>query len=429
MEITALYQIIQDSKGFTTDSRELKDGQIFFALNGEKFDGHSFVDEAIAIGADKVIIDNPAFERAGKTILVEDVLATFQALSRFHRRQFDIPVIGITGSNGKTTTKELINAVLSKKFKTLATIGNLNNHIGVPKTLFQLNNKHEIAIVEMGANHQNEIELLSSLAEPTHGIITSIGTAHLEGFSGPEGVKKAKAELYDWLSKSNGIVFLNTDLAVLNEMAIKSAVTNRINYGSDITNQYVFKLIDASPFVRFEHEKTIVQTQLPGEYNYNNFITAYTIGLHFGVDESDIIAALESYVADNKRSQIINWESNTVIMDAYNANPTSMSVALDNLSSMEASSKWAVLGDMLELGNYSTEEHQSIAEKAESLHLEGLCLVGEEFSKCSTKNPNTVKVKHVEQAAEWLKNAAPKKALLLLKGSNSIKVDKAIQTN
>jgi len=426
MDIAQLHQLVFSGNGYTTDSRAIQPGQVFFALRGENFNANVFAVKAIKQGAALAVIDEAAYEVPGKTLLVTDVLETYQQLSCYHRRQFSIPVIGITGSNGKTTTKELMQAVLSKKFKTLATIGNLNNHFGVPGTLLRLREEHEIAIIEMGANHQKEIELLSAIAEPTHGLITSIGKAHLEGFGGPEGVKIAKAELYEWLSANNGVTFLNTDLAVLCEMADKKGSPHRITYGSSVDCTYSFKLVAADPFVHFQFGKYEVKTQLPGAYNFNNFITAFAIGLHFGVPVEDIISALEAYQSDNKRSQIIHWQGHTVVMDAYNANPTSMQVALDNFVQMDGSSKVAILGDMLELGIYSEEEHQTLAEKAAQMPIDHICLVGKCFSKVMVSSEKIRQVPDAAAARTWLDSLDLEHALILLKGSNSIHVDHVI---
>jgi UDP-N-acetylmuramoyl-tripeptide--D-alanyl-D-alanine ligase len=426
MDIGQLHQLIFSGKGFTTDSRTVQPGQVFLALRGENFNANVFAAKAIEQGAILAVIDDAAYEIPEKTLLVNDVLETYQQLSRYHRRQFSIPIIGITGSNGKTTTKELMQAVLSKKFNTLATIGNLNNHFGVPGTLLRLRKEHEMAIIEMGANHQKEIELLSAIAEPTHGLITSIGKAHLEGFGGPEGVKIAKAELYEWLTAHDGITFLNTDLPVLCEMADKKGSAHRITYGSSANCSYQFHLLAADPLVRFQFAEHEVNTQLPGAYNYNNFITAFAVGLHFGVPVEDIISALEAYQSDNKRSQIIHWQGHTVVMDAYNANPTSMQVALDNFLQMKSSTKVAILGDMLELGNYSEEEHQALADKVSQMAIDHICLVGHCFSQVLVSSDKINLVPDAATARTWLDSLALENALILLKGSNSIHVDQVI---
>jgi UDP-N-acetylmuramoyl-tripeptide--D-alanyl-D-alanine ligase len=428
MNIAQLHGLIFSGNGYTTDSRTVKPGQVFFALTGDNFNGNVFAQRAIEQGASCAVIDDADYQVEGKTWLVEDVLTTFQDLSRYHRRQFDIPVIAITGSNGKTTTKELIYAVLSKKYHTLATIGNLNNHIGVPGTLLRLRSEHDMAIIEMGANHQKEIAQLSSIAEPTHGVITSIGKAHLEGFGGPEGVKQGKAELYEWLTTHQGLTFLNIDLPVLCEMAEKKGCPKRVTYGIDPEATYSFQLLAADPFVKFSFQGQIVSTKLPGAYNFNNFITAFAIGLYFEVQVSDIVSALEAYQADNKRSQMVTWQGHTVVLDAYNANPTSMQVALDNFVSMEASTRVAVLGDMLELGDYSDLEHQALVDRVQDMPVDHVCLIGSCFAKVTVSDPRMVQVPNAAAARVWLDALDLKeKTVILLKGSNSIHVDSVIQ--
>lgn len=426
MDISQLHQAFLSSTGVCYDSRKLKAGQIFFALTGDR-DGHEFVDTALEGGAMLAVISNPSFSRQGRTLLVADTLEALQELGRFHRRQFNIPVIGITGSNGKTTTKELLHVVLSRKFNTLATAGNLNNHIGVPMTLLELHAGHEMAIIEMGANHQREIALLSSVAEPTHGLITSIGKAHLEGFGGPEGVKKGKGELYEWLKSSGGTLFLNKDVQVLCEMASVRGLDVAVTYGSAPDADYQFTLLGAEPMVKFTHGDRIVTSRLPGAYNYNNLITAYTVGLHFGVPEEEIVVALQSYEPDNKRSQLISWQGHTVVMDAYNANPTSMNLALENFAQMPGAPKVAILGDMLELGEYSDTEHQLMAEKVSHLPVEYICLTGDCFAKVEQADDRVWKAADYKEARQWLDSLHLKHALILLKGSRGITLEKVIQ--
>lgn len=425
MEIAELYQIFLKSTGVQTDSRKVIGGNLFFALKGENTDGNQHASSAIENGALAAVIDDERYSLSNKTILVDDVLSTMQSLANHHRRQLELPVIGITGSNGKTTTKELMHAVLSKKYRTLATIGNLNNHIGVPLTLLRLKKDVEIAIIEMGANHRGEIADLCRIAEPTYGLITSIGKAHIGEFGGLEGVKEAKSELYSWISSSAGKIWLNTDVPVLNEMAQKKGVDNLITYGSNEDAMFSFKLLDADPFVKFSYNNTIVQSQLPGIYNYNNLISAFAVGLYFDVSVIDIADALSSYTSDNNRSQIIQWKGHTVLKDAYNANPTSMEAALDNFEKMQHQTKVAILGHMLELGEYSKEEHQSLADKAASLGIDYICLVGSEFNDINTVG-NIVKVSDAQAARKWLDGLNLNGALILLKGSRGIQLEKVL---
>lgn len=424
MGIQELYEIFLKSSGVTTDTRKIENGQIYFALKGERFDGNTYALQAIDAGAILSVVDNETYHVPGKTALVNDVLQTLQHLARHHRRQFQIPVIGITGSNGKTTTKELVHTVLKQKYHVLATIGNLNNHIGVPLTLLRLNAEHEIAIIEMGANHVHEIAELCAIAEPNHAIITSIGRAHIGEFGSFEAIKQTKAELYQWVAQHDGKAFINQNVEVLKEMAERSNVSLSINYG-DSGETYSYKFLDSNPFVKFEMNNVIISTQLPGEYNYNNFITAATVGQYFKVSDKDIQVALETYRSDNNRSQIVKKENYTLIMDAYNANPSSMESALKNLQSMEARKKGAILGHMLELGEYSRDEHINIAQIAESLGLNFLCLVGKEFESIPT-NATTLKFKDAEETKSWWKQQDLKDFLVLIKGSRGIQLEKVI---
>jgi UDP-N-acetylmuramoyl-tripeptide--D-alanyl-D-alanine ligase len=425
MDIQSIYQIYLQSSGVTIDSRKTQEGKLFFALKGDKHDANQFAATALENGAISAVIDNQDYSVAGKTILVSNVLKSLQDLARYHRRQFNIPVIAITGSNGKTTTKELVYAVLSRKFNTLATEGNLNNHIGVPLTLLRLRQEHEMAIIEMGANHRGEIEELCGIAEPTHGIITSIGKAHIGEFGGLEAVKEAKAELYQWIKASEGVIWLNTDLPILNEMAHKKSVSNIITYGSSADVRYQFTFLGAEPFVHFKYGDKEVISQLPGAYNYNNLITAFAVGLTFGIPESVIAEALSAYTSDNNRSQIIQWKGHTVIKDAYNANPTSMEAALDNFAKMHNPSKVAILGDMLELGEYSPAEHQAIADKVASMEIANICLVGNEFGAVQVRN-GIAKVPDAAAARKWLDGLQLNGSLILLKGSRGIGLEKVL---
>lgn len=425
MDIQALYQAFLSSSGVTTDTRQIQPGQIFFALKGERFDGNQYTDLALENGAAFVVIDDATRVVDGKTLLVQDVLTALQELGRYHRRQVNIPMIGITGSNGKTTTKELMNAVLKQKYNVLATRGNLNNHIGVPLTLLQLKPDHEIAIIEMGANHVHEIAELCAIAEPDHGLITSIGKAHIGEFGGLEAVKKTKAELYEWLRDHDGQVFINNDQPVLLEMADRTGVVNRISYGTAEALNYTFRFLDADPFVRFRFNAVTVQSQLPGSYNFQNLMTAAAVGQYLGVPEDAIVTALESYTSDNNRSQIVRKDSLTIIMDAYNANPTSMDIALDNLKNMKAGRKMAIIGDMLELGEYSLDEHQAIVDKAEKMALTHLVLVGEEFGRTKTTG-STLKFRSSPEARDWLQQQDLTDMLLLLKGSRGIKLEQVL---
>ncbi len=425
MEIQDLYRHFLNSTGICTDTRMLKKGQIFFALKGQA-DGNYFAKDAVQKGALLAVIDNPTFSQGEKTILVEDALKTLQKLANYHRRQFNIPIIGITGSNGKTTTKELMTAVLKQKFQVHHTFGNLNNHIGVPLTLLELKQNHEVAVIEMGANHIGEIELLCTIAEPDYAVITSIGRAHIGEFGSFEAVKNTKAELYKWAANNQGKVFLNTDLNILAEMIEKSGTKQVITYGTSSQNDYVFEYLGSSPYVQFSSGNSVYRTQLIGEYNFYNLITAAAVGKYFGVPEERIVKALQNYSPQNNRSQILKYRNSTVILDAYNANPSSMESALENLNHMAASKKGAVLGQMNELGKYSREEHQKIADLAESYNLNFLVLVGEKFTKIQTSE-FTLKFNHVSEVKNWWHSVEIGNTLVLVKGSRGIQLEKLFE--
>jgi len=359
---------------------------MFFALKGDNFNGNEYAEQAIETGAAYAIIDESKYNTSDKTILVEDVLKTLQELASYHRLYLNKPIIALTGSNGKTTTKELINAVLSKKYNTTATIGNLNNHIGVPLTLLSMNHDTEIGIVEMGANHQKEIEFLCHLAKPDFGYITNFGKAHLEGFGGIEGVIKGKCEMYDYLIRNNKTVFINAKDSIQVE---KTKQANVFTFGDVDDNTHVkVCFIEAQPFVKCLFNNLEIQSQLIGDYNYNNIASAITIGNYFKVEDSTIKTTIESYVPSNNRSQIIKRGRYKIILDAYNANPTSMRAALLNFEKQEGT-KLAILGDMFELGNDASKEHQDIADLAISLNIDQIIFVGENFLEAKLDNKNT----------------------------------------
>ena len=375
MTISEIYSLFKKSSGITTDTRKITANSIYFALKGENFNGNTFAEKAIENGALVSIVDEEEYKTNSSIILVENVLETLQKLANYHRTQLNIPIIGLTGSNGKTTTKELINCVLSKKFNTTATLGNLNNHIGVPLTLLSMTSATEMGIVEMGANHQKEIELLASIAQPNFGYITNFGKAHLEGFGGVEGVIKGKTELYQNIEKTGGIVFINSD----DPIQIKhSANIQKIFF----TENAILKSVD--PFIKIQYKNYIINTHLIGAYNYNNIVAAITMGEYFKVSDELIVEALENYIPTNNRSQIIEKKFSKIILDAYNANPTSMTAALTNFNNISNYPKTVILGDMFELGETSLEEHQMIADLAASFNFDTIVLIGENFSKIKT---------------------------------------------
>jgi len=413
MELSSIYKHFQKSNGITTDTRKIIKNCIFFALKGEKFNGNKFAKKAIDSGASFAIIDEKEFETNERTILVKDVLTTLQNLANFHRRELNKPIIAITGSNGKTTTKELINVVLSKKFNTKATIGNLNNHIGVPLTLLSFTEKTDIGIVEMGANHLKEIELLASIIEPNFGYITNFGKAHLEGFGGLEGVIEGKSELYNYLKSNNQKAFINIKDSKQVEL---SSELDSIIFG----NKTILKHID--PFLVIYYEGLEIRTNLIGEYNFSNINAAIAIGEYFNINSTDIKEALESYVPTNNRSQITEKGNSKIILDAYNANPSSMKAALENFEKITATNKIIVLGDMFELGETSNQEHQIILEQAEMINTKEIHLIGEHFS--STK---ASKAKLYSTFEAFKISFIPTEATYLIKGSRGMALEKTLE--
>jgi len=433
-----IYQFFIQHPVISTDTRKIAADSLFFALKGDKFDANTFAEQAIAAGAAYAIIDNPTYQLGDQYILVEDVLTALQDLARYHRKQLTIPVIGLTGTNGKTTTKELINAVLSQKFKTLATQGNLNNHIGVPLTILGIDRTHEIAVIEMGANHQKEIALLSSIAQPSHGLITNIGKAHLEGFGGVEGIKKGKGELYDFLKADEGIVFVNGDDAVLMAMQKARSLDKLELYGTSNNkdNSIIGKLTENSPLLSLEWtnklsgENYLVKTQLTGAYNLDNILAAICIGVYFELEADEINAGISGYQPQNNRSQIKQTETNTLICDYYNANPSSMQVAIENIGKLQADRKVLILGDMFELGDESPAEHAAIIKKALDTDVAERIFIGKEFAKQESRAQNQesgVKFYHTaEEAIEGLKEHPIKNSTILIKGSRGMALERLV---
>lgn len=428
MDIQQLYHLYQQHPIITTDSRDCPKDSIFFALKGESFDGNKFAAAAIEKGCAYAIIDNPEYQQDNRFILVEDVLQTFKDLAREHRRQFNIPVIGITGTNGKTTTKELIAAVLSEKYNTLYTQGNFNNDVGVPKTLFRLAPEHEIAVVEMGASHPGDIQTLVETAEPTCGLITNVGKAHLQGFGSFEGVMRTKGELYDYLKAHNALTFINGDNENLLRMAHDRDIDRAIEYGTSEGCQVEGNVISCAPFLKFQWNTRQspgtpifqeIQTHLIGAYNIDNMLAAITIGLHFGISPEQIHHALSNYIPTNNRSQMEETGKNHLIVDAYNANPSSMKAALDNFHMMQVSPKMAILGDMKELGATSHEEHQHIIDLMKEQGMENVWLVGDEFGNTQSQYRS---FKNVEEVKCAIANEHIEGYYILIKGSNSIKL-------
>lgn len=423
MEIEELYNRFTECNGLTTDSRHCPEGSMFLALKGETFNGNTFAAQSLAQGCRYAVVDEPQYASPEnpRIILVDNCLETLQKLANYHRRRLGTRMIGVTGTNGKTTTKELIATVLGEKFKVLYTQGNFNNHIGVPLTLLRLKPEHEMAVIEMGANHPGEIKTLVHIAEPDYGIITNVGKAHLQGFGSFEGVIRTKGELYDFLrEKGNSTIFIQNENPYLNKIA---AGLTCVRYGQTPGLDVTGKVVACSPFLHFSwtaegvlHE---VETHLIGAYNLDNALAAVAIGRYFGVEDTQICHALSSYVPQNNRSQLVHTASNTLIVDAYNANPTSMMAALENFRQMEAAHKVAILGDMKELGEGSHEEHQKVVDFLKECGFERVMLVGPEFGGTSSPFEHYKDVKEVEAllAAHPLQGCC-----VLVKGSNSMKL-------
>ncbi len=425
MSIEQLYDIYLHHPSVQTDTRKLKAGDIFFALKGDHFNGNSFAKQALDAGASYLVLDEKEFEIPGKTFLTDDVLGDLQRLAKKHREQFSIPFIAITGSNGKTTTKELAHAVLSTTFKTYTTEGNLNNHIGIPLTLLSIKKDAELAVIEMGANHTGEIAGYCTYTLPTHGIITNCGKAHLEGFGSVERVMKGKGELFDFLRTEHGTVFIMSDYDYLREMS--KGIPSVITYGTR-TGDVIGHAIQSEPFLEVEITRGAntgkINTQLVGEYNLPNVLAAVTLGKHFNVPDERIKTAIENYVSSNSRSQLLRKGTNSIIMDAYNANPSSMRLAIENFAKFHANNKVLLLGAMAELGEKSLEEHQSLVNLIGQYHWQKVVLVGGDFLRVG--HPYLAFENSLEAAA-WVREQQFDNAYLLVKGSRNIQMEKVIE--
>ena len=422
MNISELHQLFLKHPEISTDTRKISPDCLFFALKGPNFNGNKFAREALEKGASYAIIDEAGFEVSKNYILVDNVLETLQELATYHRNQSSAKIISLTGSNGKTTTKELIFNVLSKKYKSIATQGNLNNHIGVPLTLLSIKNDTEMAVVEMGANHQKEIAFLSSIAEPDFGYITNFGKAHLEGFGGVEGVIKGKSELYDYLTSHDKYVFMNADDPI--QLKKLDSYVKKIGYSESNSQYYQIQLIESNPFVKIEVEDTQILTQLTGAYNFTNCCAAIIIGKFFNVPLSDIKSALEAYSPDNNRSQIIDKGRIKIILDAYNANPTSMGMAIQNFNYMKASDSYLILGDMFELGGASKEEHQAITDLTQALGFTNVLLVGNHFYETQT---SFLKFQTFEELRNHIESHPIQNGSILIKGSRGMALERILE--
>lgn len=435
MDIKQLYKLYQEHPCITTDSRNCPEGSIFIALKGDSFDGNKFAAQSLEKGCAYAVVDDPQVADGDRYILVDNCLQTFKDLAREHRRQFNIPVIGITGTNGKTTTKELIRAVLAERYNVLATEGNFNNDVGVPKTLFRLTPEHEIAIIEMGASHPGDIKTLAETAEPTCGLITNVGKAHLQGFGSFQGVCKTKGELYDYLSqRSESVIFINADNEYLAAMLPDNAwvspyTTNPVNADGCVCGE----VVACDPFLRFRWRESgldlderqqepqwyEVNTHLIGSYNIDNMLAAITVGLQFAVEPEAIRHALENYTPTNNRSQLTVTEHNRLVVDAYNANPTSMEAALKNFRDMQVSPKMAIIGEMRELGESSREEHGHIVKVLKKCGLDKVWLVGDAYQdiKCHYR-----KFHDVAEVKAAIAEERPEGMYILIKGSNGTRL-------
>lgn len=413
--IQELYDIFLKSSGVNTDTRTIKKDQLYFALRGENFDGNKFVEQALKNGAIHAITSDESFENHHDVTVVSNTLNTLQDLATYHRNSLNIPIVALTGSNGKTTTKELILSVLSQAFSVKGTRGNLNNHIGVPLTLLSFDSNTEIGIVEMGANHQLEIAALSEIAKPNYGLITNFGKAHMEGFGGIEGIKKGKSELYDYLKKSGGTAIIGRWDA---EQEARTKEIKRIKTPVDT------RIIDNTDLLCFEINGKKVETQLTGIYNYHNALLAYAIGLLFDMKEDAIINGISNYEPTNHRSQVIHKGDLQLIMDSYNANPSSMEVAIENLANKDAEYKIAILGDMFELGIYAQEEHQKIVYLAQQSAINEVHLIGSNFNKTDCKT--AISHESFEEFTASFKLPEDKKATILIKGSRGMALERVL---
>jgi UDP-N-acetylmuramoyl-tripeptide--D-alanyl-D-alanine ligase len=428
-EIEVVYDLFTKGSRVTTDSRDIKPNDIFIALKGEQHDGNMFAIDALGKGAALSVVDNELYKEKTNCLWVNNSLHFLQSLAKHHRDHLSIPIIGLTGSNGKTTTKELISKVLSSKYPVYATQGNLNNHIGVPLSILSINTNHEVAVIEMGANHIGEIEFLCNIAQPNLGIITNIGKAHLEGFGSVDGVIKAKTELYNFLKNTNGTAFYNSDNELLCAQIEKFKLTNRsIAFGNNMLGSRIVDVLP--PYLSVEmydgKDKIVINTNLTGAYNVENVLAAWSIGLHFQIKPQQIKESLESYAPNNSRSQVVEKGSNTIILDAYNANPSSMGVALESFASLETSKqKVVILGEMLELGEFTVTEHSRIAEMACSSNFSRVILVGfPDLHRLASEKMH--QFRSAAECIDYLKQEPIMGSLVLLKGSRGARMERVL---
>ncbi len=421
-----LYKLFLDINKISTDTRKDVKDSIFFSLKGDNFDGNKFADFALNKGATYAVIDNEKYKNNEQFILVDNVLQSLQDIASFHRSQLNLTIIGLTGSNGKTTTKELITAILLKKYKIVSTQGNLNNQIGLPLTVLSIKQDHEIAVIEMGANHPGEIYHLCNIARPQYGLITNIGKAHLEGFGSIQGVTKAKSEMYRYLHENDGKAFVNIDNKKLNRL---SSNISRITYGSSDEANCKAQLVNNDSLVELiwksESGNKHISSKLFGKYNFENILAAVCVGNYFNTDADQIIEAIEEYQPLNNRSQIIHTDNNKIIMDAYNANPSSMDLFIDELDGYRSERKTIILGDMLELGKHSFEEHKKVMSRLSKINVRQVILIGEYFSKANT-NPDWISFQNTDKACKWLEKNPVRNSSVFIKGSRGNQMEKLL---
>ena len=424
MEISKIHTLFLTCSSVVIDTRKVIDNSFFVAIRGERFNANTFAKEALEKGASFVLIDEEAYYIDHRTILVKNTLETLQELATFHRKYLHLPIVALTGSNGKTTTKELIHAVLAKKYKVTATVGNLNNHIGVPLTILSFTSDTQIGIVEMGANHQKEIAFLCQLAQPDFGYITNFGKAHLEGFGGVEGVIKGKCEMYDYLKTNHKKVFVNLDDPIQTD---RTSAMERTTFSQENKEAFLHvQKVTANPLVTIQFEDTSIHSHLIGLYNANNINAAIAMGLYFDVSKDDIKSAIEGYIPDNNRSQLINKGTNEIILDAYNANPSSMKVAIDNFVQLNNESKIMILGDMFELGNESAQEHQSIVQLVRQNQDGTTFFVGDSFFVNKIEQPNLFFYQTFEDFSNFIQDHQPNHSLILIKGSRGMSLERTL---
>lgn len=425
METNQLYRLFKECAGVCTDTRKIKKNTMFFALKGESFNGNKFAETAINLGAKYAVVDEDLEFSSPAIIKVDNTLKALQALASFHRTTLKTPIIALTGSNGKTTTKELINAVLSTQFNIIATKGNLNNHIGVPLTLLEIDKSTDIAVVEMGANHQKEIEFLCELAQPDYGLITNYGKAHLEGFGGVEGVIKGKTEMYVYLKSKYKTVFYNAEDTIQSEKI--SDYSSTFKFSTKGNGDVNLQLVDTDPTLSIMFEDNLIKTNLTGVYNFNNVAYAILIGKYFKISDEKIKKGIEGYIPQNNRSQILKTNRNKIVLDAYNANPTSMALALESFEKMKHPNKIAILGDMFELGKAAQEEHQNIIKLLETSPINRAVLIGKHFYSCSKNVESIIQFETFEEGYQYIKTSEISNAQILIKASRGMALERLLE--